>query len=108
MIDQARRPDVPTPGLYAARLVRGGPEVACRIVLSEGHYVLLVLGHPTHPEANTDPWKIPMMQSVAMYGRLIDEDEYQALWTAIQNAQPGEPLASPTEPVDFRRSPSLY
>ena len=106
-IDQHRIPSVPTPGYYACRLVRGGPEVACRIIEADGLWVCLIAMEPTHAEAQTNPWKCPQMERVA-FSRRIDGAEYDALLGAAAAARPGEPLADPRVAVDFRRSPSLY
>lgn len=115
MIDQFRPPDRPLPGWYAARLVKRGPEVACRVVLWEDidaippqTWVLLIGGEPTCQDARAEPFSIPKMEAVALYGRRITEAEYDALLDAAASAQPGEPLHDPTRPVDWRQAPSLY
>lgn len=107
MIDQSRRPDVPEVGWYATRLVKGGPEVACRIIQAGSLWVVLVGGLPTQEEAETEPWKLRMAERVA-FSRRIDEATYDAMLTAAAEAKPGEPLATPDKAVDWRSAPSLY
>ena len=106
-IDQARRPDVPLPGYYATRLVKGGPEVGCRIVFDEGLWVVLISGAPTSLRALDEPWRIPWMERCA-FSRRISETEYDTLLHAATTARPGEPAADPLKAVSWRDAPSLY
>ena len=95
------------PGFYQTRLVRAGPLVGCRIVESEGLWACLVGGTLTCADARLIPWDVPRLLWVA-YSHPISEAEYDAMLSAAAAAQPGEPLAKPTEPVDWRQAPSLY
>ena len=106
-IDQSRTAEVPVPGFYATRLVKGGPEVGCRIVFDAGLWVALVNGVPTHPSAQAAPWRIPWMERCA-FSRRIGEAEYDTLLHAAATARPGEPAADPLKPVRWRDAPSLY
>lgn len=108
ILDQSRTPERPIPGYYALKLVRGGPDVACRIVEVQNLWVVMIGGVPTHSEAQEDWRRCPKIEAVAFYGRRITPDQYDALLTAAAEAKPGEPLASPTEPISWRNSPSLY
>lgn len=104
----APRPsDVPTPGWYRTRLVKNGPWIAARIVEADGLWLVFVNGVPTSTVAEPDPWRVPRMDSVA-WSAAITEAEYHALLEAAQTAPEGHPLADPTQPVDFRRAPSLF
>jgi len=107
MIDQTRRPDVPEPGWYATKLIKGGPEVACRIVCAQGLWVVIIGGEATSAIAFENPFDCPRMEWVMM-SRRITQTEYFALLDAAAAARPGEPLADPTQPVSWRRAPSLY
>lgn len=106
-INQHRHPDEPSPGHYACRLVRGGPEVACRIIETAGLWVLLIAMEPTHPEAQRDPWKCPRMDWVA-FSRRISTEEYDRLLDAAAAAKPGDPLADPLKPIRWRDAPPPY
>ena len=106
-IDQRRTADVPIPGFYATKLVKGGPEVGCRIVFDAGLWVVLVSGVPTSESAKAEPWRIPWMERCA-FSRRISENEYETLIHAAATARPGEPAASPLQPVRWRDAPSLY
>ena len=97
----------PDPGYYATKLVRGGPEVACRIICADGWWVCFVNGAPTSETAEREPFRVPRMEWIAT-SRPISEVEYEAILTAAAAAQPGEPLASPDRPVNWRDAPSLY
>ena len=106
-IDQSRTAEAPVPGFYATRLVKGGPEVACRVVFDQGLWVVLVGGLSTSASAFTDPWRIPWAERVA-FSRRITEAEYDVLLDAAATAQPGEPAADPLKAVSWRDAPSLY
>lgn len=107
-LDQSRTPERPIPGHYALKLVRGGPDVACRIVELQGLWCVLVAGVPTHAEAQED-WRLcPRIEAVAFYGRRITEAAYDALMNAAAEAKPGEPMADPMKPVRWRDAPSPY
>ena len=107
MIDQHRRPDAPEVGWYATKLVKNGPEIACRIIEVGGSWVILVNGEPTQETAETEPWRLRMAERVA-FSRRITADQYEAMLTAAAEAKPGEPLASPDQPINWRNSPPLY
>ncbi len=95
------------PGHYVVRLVRGGPLVGCRIIETDGWWLLLLNGQATSDAAAENPWDLPRMRHI-WPAHSIPEDGYDALLAAAASAQPGEPLAQPTERVDWRRAPSLY
>ena len=99
--------EFPLPGYYRTRLVRGGVDVGCRIVESDGLWVLLINGAATCPAAQRDPWKVPKMHRIAD-SWTITEAEYDALMHAASTARPGEPAADPSVPVNWRDAPSLY
>lgn len=100
-------PESPDAGFYATKLVKGGPEVACRIICSEGWWLCLVNGLPTSETAEREPFRVPRMERIAS-SRPISENAYEALLDAAAAAKPGEPLADPTAAVDWRRAPPLY
>lgn len=93
------------PGYYTAKLVRGGPSVALRIIEVEGLWVLLLNGLPTSDVAIENPFKLPQLRWPA---HEIDIETYDRLLDAAAAAKPGEPLADPTSRVDWRRAPPLY
>lgn len=102
-----RRPDVPTPGHYAVRLVRGGPDVAARIIEQDGLWLVLLNGQPTSKTAMPGCWEPPWMERVA-FGKAISEAAYAALLDATEGAQPGDPLADPNAPVDLANAPPVF
>ena len=100
---QTPRPvDVPTPGLYASRFVKGGPWVACRISETDGCWTLYrngaVLGEP-----GADPWRVHYLMEWINFSRQISEAEYLRLLAAAADS-----MADPTAPVDLANSPPLY
>lgn len=105
--EAAAATDFIRPGYYSTKLVKGGPEVPCRIVEVGGLWVLMICGAPTTEAAVENPFTDRQMTWVAR-GREIDADTYDAMLTAAAEAKPGEPLADPLSPVDWRSSPSVY
>lgn len=95
------------PGFYRLRLVSGGPWIAHRIMEADGLFLLLRNGQPTSAAAHADYFAVPGMDRM-IYAREISAEEYAALLAAAAEAEPGHPLADPTQAVDLRAAKSLY
>lgn len=100
-------PQSPEPGYYSTRLVRGGPEVACRIICADGWWLCLVNGLPTSERAEREPFKVPRLEWIAT-SRPISEVSYDEMLKAAAAAKPGEPLADPLKPIRWRDAPPPY
>jgi hypothetical protein len=105
--EAASATDYIEPGYYVTKLVRGGPEVPCRIIETDGWWLLLVCGTATTGAAIENPFTDRLMCWVARSDQ-ISEDRYDEMLKAAAAAKPGEPLADPTSRVDWRRAPPLY
>lgn len=103
-----RSTERPEPGFYSARLVRRGPQAACRIVHEPEGWLLMINREPTSAAFLADPWKVPRMESVAMYGKVITGPEYTALLDQIERSPAGSPLRKPFEAVDLRAAAPLH
>lgn len=99
--DQAsRRVDLPEPGLYRSRLVRGGPWVPVKITQEESGWTVAVGVGRT--ETALDPWAIPWMRDRYHFALRVDQAEFdylmaQARWAQRHN--PDHPAASPDQPI---------
>lgn len=92
------RIDQPKPGTYALRLVKGGPPVAVRLALVDGHWLITVNGEPKHRDVH-DIW--PMI-----CGKPIKQAEYEFLlkragWAREHDRE--HPAANPNRPVDLAK-----
>ena len=105
-----RRPDLPSPGTFKIRLVKGGPWIGARIAFTDGVWSVsianVVMGE------NADPWQSsPHMERVWFWGHIIDEAEHAFLCAQTNWAQqhaPEHPSASPLAPIDLTQQRSLF
>ena len=113
-----RRPDVPTPGMYAFSFVKGGHPVAARISLlmyQSGIDAIdrwiLELDAVGEFATEGDPWAIEYMERVNFYGKTIDETQFQYLialrkWALTHD--PDHPIANPTRAINLRHQPPPF
>jgi hypothetical protein len=104
-----RRSDVPEPGWYLLRLVRGGVWVGAQIAYNEaeGWTVVLdgVLEGPNH-----NPWALPSMERVHWGGRPTTEAEvlYRiGIKRFAEIHMPAHPAVNPKQPVDIDELPPV-
>lgn len=96
----------PSPGTYRYRARRGAPWQAVRITHGPGWNVYL--NGALLPDAGVEDW---IKHEWLLWNwplHPIDEREYDALLKAAEQARPGDPLATPDQPVNLRAAPSLY
>jgi hypothetical protein len=101
-------PETPNPGWYATRFKRGGPFVACRIVLDDGLWAFFINGK-LDGQPHEDPWRAsPRAEWIAFSRKKLTPEEYAAMLAAADSASVDDPLARPGAPVDLRAAPPLY
>ena len=97
-----RRSDIPTPGWYLLRLVRGGPWVAARVTHEAAGWSVMLDGVTEGPAQ--DPWALRHMERVHWGGRPATEEECQrrlglARWAALND--PDHHAANPRRAIDL-------
>lgn len=107
---QPRASDIPEPGTFKCRMVRGGPWVgACVHVTDTGMWAVDVNGKPAG--TNADPWQIEWMQTRYFYALRITAEEYAYLISIAAWAEandPNHPAANPTKPIELRAQKPLF
>ena len=99
--DPPRRIDLPEPGCFAVKLVRGGPRVPARIVCENGLWSADIDGKPCGA-AHEDPLYADGVFRVWQGGKIIDETEYRHMlaiksWAAEH--RPTHPSQNPRKPI---------
>lgn len=104
-----RRVDVPEPGFFLLRLVKGGVQVAARIIHDESGWSAEINGE--RGPAAADPFEAPGLSKIWTFGLRVDEAEYRYRLDVAQWArahQPTHPAADPTRPVDPLTDPTPF
>ncbi len=109
-IEPSRRIDMPEPGMFRRRLVKGGPEVPCEITLQDGLWQALICGKPVG-EAAADPVDAPGVFDLWTSGVRISESEYRYLlelsaWAKTR--QPDHPAANPGKAISLKSLGPIY
>lgn len=108
---EMRNPADPEPGFYAVRLVKKGIEVAAKIeVDGGGDCIWAVQINGVGAGVTNDPALCDPLQQVWLFGRKIDEVEYNYLLARYQHYkahEPDSPYANPEKPVDRRLMPPM-
>lgn len=103
--EDQRNPDAPEPGFYALRLVKKGPEVGAEIIFDPFTATWSVdINGETHPPS-IDPQLNDQLQQVWLFGRRIDQQEYDFLLARYKHYlahDPSHPFANPDKAVDRR------
>lgn len=105
-----RRIDLPTPGLFKLRLVRGGPWVAASIDQdAEGRWSATIAG--IQSAAHPDPGMADGVFRIWHYGHVITASEHdylleRARWAAIH--APDSPEANPERPIHVGSLPPTF
>ena len=102
-----RSPDSPVPGLYAVRLTRGGVECAARIIQDDdGNLSGLINGEFVRDgEADGNQTFPDKLQNIWLWGRKIDQSEYDYLLARYRHYRandPSDPRARPNDKVNRR------
>lgn len=106
-----RRVDLPEPGLFRLRLVRGGPWVAAEIAQDEvGRWTATIDGAVLEP-SHTDAALAEGVFRVWHYGHAIGASEHaflveRALWSRIH--APDSPEANPKQPIRIGALPPAF
>jgi len=98
-----RRADIPTPGWYVLRLVRGGPWVPARITHDPAVGWTVMLNGVTDGPAH-DPWTLANMEAVHWGGRPSTEADCKRRLGAKRWAElfdPGHYAANPRKPINL-------
>ncbi len=105
--DQTPRPvDMPVPGYFRVRLVKGAPWVPARIMEQDGWWLVLIDGEATGP-AGREAWKVAQMERVA-FSNAITGAQYASLLEQRRALPADHPLKDATKPIDMRAAGSLY
>jgi hypothetical protein len=114
-MSDSRRIDTVNPGFYRVKLVRGGPFIAARIVITDDMIEVSHHGHPAHFRLPVPAYfdlvveqttlgqadKHPLTR-VSWFGQRISEGEYRYLIHMHEWAKahaPDHPMADPTKPI---------
>jgi hypothetical protein len=97
-----RQSDLPTPGYYVLRLIKGGPFVGGEIRLVGGEWSAMIDGDWEGPSAN--PWLLPRLVQLHHYGKFSTESEVQfrigqRRWAMIY--APSHSAANPRRAIDL-------
>jgi len=98
--EPSRSVETPEPGHFVLRLVRGGPQVAARIVHDDTGWWAEI--NATKYPAAADPFEAEGIARIWHYGRRVDVPEYEyrlklAAWA--REHDPDHPMANPERPV---------
>lgn len=104
---EPRRVDVPEPGFFAIRLVKGGPKVAATIERdAAGVWSTTIDGVRQSGAAHTDPALAEGVFRIWHYGERITEAEHRYLIdfaAYVRVHVPDAPEANPTQPIVIGR-----
>mgnify|MGYP001619170614 CR=1 FL=1 len=94
-------------GWFRYRERSGAPWQALRIIRESGRWVAILSGKVVPGSGAERAKDIPFLLYRSPFHQ-ISETEYLALLRAYENAPPGHPLRTPSQPVDMRAAPGLY
>jgi hypothetical protein len=105
-----RRVDLPQPGLFKIRLVRGGPWVAAEIAQDEaGRWSATIDGAAA--DSHPDPAQAEGVFRIWHYGSVIDASEHAFLTERARWARthaPDSPEANPKRPISVGAMPPAF
>lgn len=112
---EQRDPDHPESGCYAVKLVKGGPEVAAKIWHDKRPEEGVDIWWATtdggqSAETHSDPQLNETVQQIWLFGRKIDDLEYDFMLARAAHArqhEPNSPWANPRKPMDLRTIPPI-
>ncbi|MFA9204885.1 MAG: hypothetical protein ACEQSH_00355 [Bacteroidia bacterium] len=108
--EPSRRVDLPEPGWFKLRLVKGGPYVPAAITRDGGAWGAIINGIRSEP-TDADPARATDVFRVWHSGMRIDAAEYRHMLAVSHWAKdhaPDDPAADPTKPIALARRPSVF
>lgn len=110
MPQPSRRVDMPSPGAFEIKLVRGGPLVACRITYDDGLWRAWIDGKLQQPE-HADPAVAGGVFRIWHSGTVITEAQYRfrlatKLWAETHDRD--HPSLHPTRSINLAARPAVF
>jgi hypothetical protein len=108
--EPTRRVDLPEPGWFKLRLVKGGPYVPAMITREWGQWGAIIDGQPGNIFA-PDPVLATDVFRIWHSGIRIEHAEYLHMLEVSRWAKehaPDDPAADPTKPISLNRRPSVF